>query len=150
MRKHAVASFSTALACWSARAQSVSGIGPELNLSSRLCARSSNTSSAFSTLPTSRVNRTAEPLPALSEALTAHLVLMVLRRAGFTRGTLLRRLISSRSSRQSDGVLTSLVGRCSLMPWPRAAQLPSPADGHPFLEKFHQHRGPTCLGAAFW
>src|SRR5271166_4270460 len=32
-----------------ARVQSVSGIGLELNLSSRLCAGSSNTSSAFST-----------------------------------------------------------------------------------------------------
>jgi shikimate dehydrogenase len=48
-RKHAVASFSTALACWSARVQSVSGIGPELNLSSRLCAGSSSKSSALST-----------------------------------------------------------------------------------------------------
>src|ERR1700726_1124722 len=49
MRKHAVASSSTALACWSARVQSVSGIGLESNLNARLCAGSSNTSSALST-----------------------------------------------------------------------------------------------------
>ena len=37
------------LECWSARVQSVSGIGLESNLYSNLCAGSSNTSSAFST-----------------------------------------------------------------------------------------------------